>query len=78
MPWNILRKFGYPPTFIAIQQKFHSAMCAEVVIAGSQSSNLPVDVRAKQGCVLAPIIFKLFIVAMTLVSLRDFQPFDSV
>ena len=32
---NIRRKFGCPPTFIAILQQFHTGMCAEVVMAGS-------------------------------------------
>ena len=51
---NILRKFGCPPTFIAILQQFHTGMCAQVVMAGSQSSSVPVEVGVKQGCVLAP------------------------
>ena len=38
--WNILRKFGCPLTFIAILQQFHTGMCAEVVMAGSQSSSM--------------------------------------
>ena len=43
-------------------------MCAQVVMAGYQSASLSVDVGVKQGCVLAPIIFDLFlVVAMTLV-----------
>ena len=76
--WNILRKFGCPPTFIAILQKFHTGMCAQVVMAGSQSSCFPVEVGVKQGCVLAPIIFSLLLVAITLVSHRDLQSSDFV
>ena len=71
--WNILRIFGCPPTFIAILQQFHTGMCAQVVMAGSQSSSFPVEVGVKQGCVLAPIIFNLLLVAITLVSYRDLQ-----
>ena len=76
--WSILRKFGCPPTFIAILQQFHTGMCAQVVMAGSQSSSFPVEVRVKQGCVLAPIIFNLHLVAITLVSHRDLQSSDCV
>ena len=50
--WNILRKFGCPPTFIAMLQQFCTVMCAQLVMAGSQSSSLPVEVGVKQGCVL--------------------------
>ena len=71
--WNILRKFGCPPTFIAILQQFHTGMCAQVVMAGSKSSSFPVEVGVKQGCVLAPIIFNLLLVAIALVCHRDLQ-----
>ena len=73
--WNIQRKFGCPPTFIAI---FHTGMCAQVVMDGSQSSSFPVEVGVKQGCVLAPIIFNLLLVAITLVSHRDLQSSDCI
>ena len=76
--WSILRKFGCHPTFIAILQQFHTGMCAQVVIAGSQSSSFPVEVGVKQGCVLAPIIFNLLLVAIALVSHRDLQSSDCI
>ena len=76
--WNIICKFGYPPTFIAILQVFLTGMCAQVVMAGSQSSSFTVEVGVNQGCVLAPIIFNLLLVAMTLVSHRDRQSSDCV
>ena len=57
-------------------QQFHTGMCAQVVIAGSQSSSFPVEVGVKQGCVLAPIIFNLLLVAITLVPHRDLQSSD--
>ena len=48
-------------------------MCAQVVMTGSQSSSFPVEVRVKQGCVLAPIIFNLLLVAIHFASHRDLQ-----
>ena len=71
--WNILRKFGCPPTFIAMLQQFHTGMCAHVVMAESQSSSFPVEVGVKQGCVLGPIIFSLLQVALTVESQCDLQ-----
>ena len=76
--WNILRKFGCHPTFIAILKQFYTGMCAQVVMAGSQSSCFPVEVEVNQGCVLAPIIFNLLLVAIALVSHRDLQSSDCV
>ena len=74
--WNILRKFGCPPT--AMLQQFHTVMCAQVVMACSQSFSFPVEVGVKQGCVIAPIIFNLLLVGITLVSHRDLQSSDYV
>ena len=45
--WNILRNFGCPPTFIAILHQFHTSMCAQVIMAGSYSSRIPVEVKVK-------------------------------
>ena len=74
--WNILRKFGCPPTFIDILQQFHTGMRAQIIMAGFQSSSFPVKILVKQGCVLAPIIFNLLLVAITLASHRDLQSSD--
>ena len=43
-----------------------------------QVLSFSVDVRVKQGCVLATIIFNLLLVGISLVSQRDLQPSDSV
>ena len=48
-------------------------MCAQVVMAGSQSTSFPVEVGMKQGSVLAPIIFNLLLVVITLIYHRDLQ-----
>ena len=53
-------------------------MCAQVVMTGSQSTSFPVEVGVKQGFVLAPIIFNLLLVAITLISHRDLQTSDCV
>ena len=53
-------------------------MCAQVIMASSQSSSFPGEVGVKQGCVLTPIIFNLLLVAITLVSHRDLQSSDCV
>ena len=59
-------------------QQFHTGMCAQVVMAGSQSSTFLAEVGVKQGCVQAPIIFNLLLLAITLVSHRDLQSHNCV
>ena len=42
-------------------------MTAKVVVGGHESDPFSVIAGVKQGCVLAPVIFNLFLVAVTLV-----------
>ena len=53
-------------------------MCAHVILAGSQSSSIPVVVGVKLVCVLTPIILNLFLVPITPMSHHDFQLSDRV
>ena len=46
---------------------FHDGMSARVTVGGHQSDPFDVLAGVKQGCVLAPVIFNLFLVAVTLV-----------
>ena len=65
--WMVLSKFGCPPHFLTILREFHDGMKARVVIGGQESDPFEVLAGVKQGCVLAPVIFNLFLVAVTLV-----------
>lgn len=71
--WTILQKFGVPPKFLSILKQFHSGMQASVLVGGLQSSPFPVKVGVKQGCVLAPVIFNLFLSAATLLFHKSIQ-----
>jgi len=66
--WQILMKVGCPPALLTILQKFHNGMHAKVVIGGRESDHSTFDVLVgvKQACVMAPVIFNLFLVAVTL------------
>ena len=63
--WQFLSRFGCPPNFLAVLQEFHSNMKAKVAVGGQLSDPFDVLVGVKQGCVLAPVIFNLFLVAVT-------------
>jgi len=64
---QVLCKFGCPPRFLGILREFHTDMRARVVQGGELSKSFGVNTGVKQGCVLAPVIFNLFLVAVTLV-----------
>lgn len=71
--WRILQKFGVPPKFLGILKQFHSGMQASVLVGGQKSPPFPVKVGVKQGCVLAPVIFNLFLTAATLLFHKTIQ-----
>jgi len=48
-------------------REFHDGMKARIVVGGEESDSFEVLAGVKQGCVLTPIIFNLFLVAVTLV-----------
>ena len=65
--WSVLSKFGCPNQFLAVLREFHEGMTARVLVGGQESESFLVTVGVKQGCVLVPVIFNLFLVAITLV-----------
>ena len=76
--WTILAKFGCPPRFIKILQEFHTGMFARVVVGGLESDPFEVKVGVKQGCVLAPVLFNIYMSAVTLLSRYQLQLDDGV
>ena len=66
--WIILEKFGTPPKFLTILKKLHDGMTATVLASGERSEPFGIDVGVKQGCVIAPVIFNIFISTITLLS----------
>ena len=68
MLWTVLSKFGCPPKFMTIMKAFHDGMQARVSAGGILSDPFQVTVGVKQGCVLAPVIFNIFMAAITLLT----------
>ena len=58
--WDVLARYGCPPTFIQITRLFHDDMTGQALYNGEQSDPFTISNRVKQGCVLAPVLFNLF------------------
>ncbi|XP_061891552.1 dickkopf-related protein 3b isoform X2 [Entelurus aequoreus] len=64
--WNILLKFGCPQKFVNILRQFHEGMMSRVTIGGQESEPFKVCTGVRQGCVLAPVLFNIFLLCVTL------------
>ncbi|XP_076041836.1 uncharacterized protein LOC143025717 [Oratosquilla oratoria] len=53
---------------MAIIKAFHDGMTAHVCMGGNISNSFAVIVGVKQGCVLAPILFNIYLAAVTLLA----------
>lgn len=62
--WHILKKYGCPDHFISLIMGFHDNMYASVNVGGELSEPFPVKNGVKQGCVLAPTLFSIFLSAV--------------
>ena len=62
--WTLLRRYGCPETFVKIIQEFHDGMAGAVSIGGSTTDPFQISHGLKQGCVLAPTLFTLFLAAL--------------
>lgn len=62
--WKVLEKIGCPPKFVAIVQLLHDEMNASVLVDGQQSDPFKVQTGVKQGCVIAPTLFSIYLYAV--------------
>lgn len=64
MLWILLSKIGVPPKFLSILRQMHEGMQARVQTCGTLSEPFSVEVGVKQGCVLAPVLFSVYLMAL--------------
>ena len=62
--WVVLTKFGIPSKLLQIIQSLHVGMEGRVVMNGSRSEEFDINHGLRQGCVLAPVLFNLFLTAV--------------
>ena len=69
--FKILQKIGCPPKLLAIISSFHQDMQSTVCFDGATSNAFPVSSGVKQGCVLAPTLFGIFLSMLLQYALVD-------
>ena len=62
--WQLLWKYGCPEKFTTMIEALHAGMMANVSVGGEISESFGVTNVVRQGCVLAPTLFSIFLSAM--------------
>ena len=69
--WQILKKYGCPEKFTTMIESLHTGMMVNVRNGGEVSDTFAITNGVKQGCVLAPTLFSIFLSAMLEEAFRD-------
>lgn len=69
--WCVLRKYGCTNKFLNLIKSIHTGMRATVSLHNSNSDEFEVSNGVKQGCVLAPTLFSIYLAAMLEVAFQD-------
>ena len=69
--WQLLGKYGCPEKFTTVIEALHTGMMANVNVGGEVSESFSVTNGVKQGCVLAPTLFSIFLSAMLDEAIQD-------
>lgn len=63
--WSVLQRCGCPPRFTELVRELHDGMTVRVRYGGELSEPFEVSRGVKQGCVLAPVLFNIYIQCIT-------------
>ena len=69
--WQLLRKYGCPEKFTTMIESLHTGMMVNVRNGGEVSDTFAITNGVKQGYVLAPTLFSIFLSAMLEEAFRD-------
>ena len=69
--WQLLRKYGCPEKFTIMIEAQHTGMMANVGVGVEVSVLFSITNGVTQGCVLAPLLFYIFLPAMLDEAFRD-------
>lgn len=69
--WSVLKRFGCTDKVVNLVRELHDGMQAKVIQGKDTSSGFDVTNGVKQGCVLAPTLFSLYLTAILHVAFKD-------
>ena len=61
--WHASHGLGCPPKFVSITRQLHEGMKGCVLYDGDQSGSFNITTGVKQGCVVTPTLFSIFLAA---------------
>ena len=62
--WKVLETYGCPNDLVNLIREFHDGLTGSVSIGGEASESFKIGHGVKQGCVLAPTLFALYLTAV--------------
>lgn len=71
--WLILRRFGCPENLVNIIASFHTQNVARIMLGGELTEGFTISNGVRQGCVLAPLLFNIYMSAMLMLVDRRLQ-----
>jgi len=71
--WQLLGKYGCPEKFTTMIEALHTGMTAKVSVGVEVSESFNVTNGVKQGCVLAPTLFSIFLLAILDEAFREMR-----
>lgn len=71
--WQILRKFGCPTKLVNIIADFHTNNSVQVVAGKNVTDKFEIANGVRQGCVMAPLLFNIFMTAFLISVDRKLQ-----
>lgn len=76
--WQILERLGCPPKFLAMVIQLHEDQRGQIRLDGDLSDPFPISNGVKQGCVLAPTLFSIFLSMLIKQATEDLDDEDGV
>ena len=73
--WQVLRKYGIPPTVVNIIRSLYDGMKTEVIMDGATTQEIEVTNGLRQGCTIAPTPFNLYFNFVIELWCKRSQPF---